>query len=131
MVARKLNKMGKLPDIIIKKAGGKIYAIYRAIVDIDPYSGSDITSYPVEPNIEILAYIQPTGGDGTVKGIQLKNSTAGDSSIAEYFIYSNIELKEKDRIIYKDTLYEIRSVEPWESVKLSHYKGYLVKVDGQ
>lgn len=123
--------MTKIPDILIKKAGGKTYGIFRAVVKIDPFSGSDITAYPQDPNFTVCAFIQPTGSQGNVKGIQLRNSSAGDASLAEYFMYSGDEVKEKDRVYYKDSFYEIRSVEPWESVKYSHFKSYLVKVDGQ
>ena len=123
--------MAKLPDILIKKAGGQMYGVYRANVEIDPFSGSSITSFPSEPNLEVLAYIQPTGSQGAVKGIQVKNSTAGDSAIDEYFMYSNVEIKEKDRIKYNGIFFEARSVEYWQSKKLSHYKSYLTKVDGQ
>lgn len=123
--------MAKLPNNVILKAGGRKYGVYRLDYQIDPDSGADILSYPQAPNYEILAYIQPTGSQGSVKGVQLKNTSAGDTSIAEYFMYSNEPVNEKDRIIYNGTLYEVRSVEPWESVRLTHYKSYLVKVDTQ
>lgn len=123
--------MTKLSDIVIKKAGGKIYDIFRPDFDCDPDSGSDIVIYPEEPNFKILAYIQPTGSEGNIKGIQLKNATSGDFSIAEYFMYTNQQVFNKDRLMYNNKKYEVRSVENWESIKLSHFKSYLVEVDVQ
>lgn len=123
--------MAKLPNNVIIKAGGRKYGLFRLNRQIDPDSGADILSYSDEPDYEVLAYIQPTGSQGSVKGVQLKNTSAGDTSIAEYFMYCNEPVKEKDRIIYNNILYEIRGVEPWESVRLAHYKCYLVKVDDQ
>lgn len=129
--AERQSKMGKNIDVIIKKAGGAAYGVYRPKKEIDPDSGSDVITIPDSPSFEILAYIQPTGASGSVKGVSLKNTTSGDETIADYYMYHSNQVKSKDRVLFDGLFYEIRSTEKWKASYMEYFKSYLVKVDGQ
>ena len=114
---------------LIKKMGGKIYDIFSETITIDPDTGADNVKYSKTDSV--LAYIQPTGSGGSVKGIVLQDNRSGDSKISDFFMYHEKILKEHDRVFYGKYWYEIRASEPWESSFMKFNKSYLVKVDGQ
>ena len=114
-------------ELLIKKMGGTKYDIFAEDTTIDPDTGADIVEYAKYKTI--LAWIQPTGSEGSVKGVVLNDNNAGDSMTAEYFMYHEEQLNNHDRILYKDVWFEIRAFEPWEASFMKFFKSYLVKVD--
>lgn len=112
--------------VLILKTGGRKYPIYRSESATDPDSGADIVSYSLYK--EVLAWIQPTGSESSVKGVVLNESPGGDSVTAEAFMYHEEGLQNHDRVQDKGIWYEIRAIEPWECSFLKFWKSYLVKV---
>ena len=115
--------------LLIKKMGGTIYNIYAENLSVDPDTGADIVEYTQYTSV--LAWIQPTGSESNVKGVVLNDSLSGDSITAEFFMYHETDLEEHDRVLYKDVLYDVRAIEPWECSFFKYWKSYLVRVDGQ
>lgn len=106
--------------------GGTKQAIYRSTLTSDPDSGADIVSYDYYK--DVLGYIQPTGSEGSVKGIVLHDSHSGDEAVAEYFLYHDEPLENHDRLKYNGKDYEIRAVEDWRSSFMKFWKSYLIEV---
>lgn len=116
--------------VLLLQMGAKRYEIQRKTKIIDPDSGADIVKYlPLDK--KVLGWIQPTGSESNVKGIFLQSSSAGDGTVAEFFMYHETDLEEHDRVLYKDVLYDVRAIEPWECSFFKYWKSYLVRVDGQ
>ena len=107
--------------------GGKKYPFYTKKISVDPDSGADIITY--SQTSEVLAFIQSTGTSGDVKGIVLSDNKSGDVITADFFMFAEKKLDEHNRVKYRDLMYEIRAVEPWESSFMNFWKFYLVKVD--
>lgn len=114
--------------VLLLKMGGKTYETLCPKNKTDADTGADIVEY--KPYKKILAYIQPSGSQGSVKGINLQDSISGDTVNADFYMYHETELSLHDRLIYRNILYEIRAIEPWESSFMNFYKSYLVMVDG-
>lgn len=116
---------------LILKMGGKYYELYKPLTVKNPATGSKGKDFvKVEPNL--FAMIQPTGSKSNVRGEQLQATpNQGDIKIADYFMYTEDEMIEKDRVLYKGKFYEIRSCEEWELNFLKFYKSYLMRVDNQ
>ena len=114
-------------ELLIKKMGGTKYDIFAEDTTIDPDTGADIVEYAKYKTI--LAWIQPTGSEGSVKGVVLNDNNAGDSVTAEYFMYTKDPLKNHDRVQYEGYWFEVRAFEPWKASFMKFFKNYLVKVD--
>ena len=114
---------------LILQMGGKPYDIYRKSVTTDPDSGADIIEY--SKTLSALCRIQPASTDGGGKGVVLQNSDAGDSIIADFFMYHETPLKVHDRVQYGGMWCEIRVIEPWQASFMKFYKSSLVKVDNE
>ena len=114
-------------ELLIKQMGGTRYDIFTETITTDPDTGADIVKYAKINTV--LGWIQPTGSEGSVKGVVLNDSEAGDSVTAEYFMYAEKPLSNHDRVLYKDFWFEVRAFEPWEASFMKFFKNYLVKVD--
>ena len=114
---------------LIKVMGGVKYDIYRSTLTTDATSGADIVTYNFAQTV--LGYIQPTGSEGSVKGIVLHDNHSGDEAIAEYFIYHDVALENHDRLFYNNRWYEIRAVENWKSSFMKFWKSYLIEVSDE
>lgn len=117
-------------DIILKANGGRMYDVWTATEKKNPQTGSKIKNYNYSTNI--YAVIQPTGSLNTVKGRALEPTpSSGDKITSDLVMYSKYERFEKERILYHNLFYEIRSVEYYDNGLLKFYKSHLVKVDNQ
>ena len=114
-------------ELLIKQMGGTKYDIFTETMTTDSDTGADILKYANTNTV--LGWIQPTGSEGSVKGVVLNDSEAGDSVTAEYFMYTEKPLSNHDRVLYKDFWFEVRAFEPWEASFMKFFKNYLVKVD--
>ena len=106
--------------------GGVKREIYRSTSSTDSNTGADIVEYSLYK--DVLGYIQPTGSEGSVRGIVLHDTVSGDDSVAEYFIYHDEPLENHDRLQYNGKWYEIRAIENWESSYMKFWKSYLIEV---
>ena len=107
-----------------------MYDVWVAKEVRNPSSGSKIKTYEYYTNI--YAVIQPTGSLNTVKGLGLTpTSDAGDKTTSDLVMYSKHERFEKERVLYRNLFYEIRSIEYYNNGIIEYYKSYLVKVDNQ
>lgn len=119
-----------LIDVILKLNGAKMYDIWVATEKKNPQAGSKVKTYEYFTNI--YALIQPTGSLNTVKGLALSpTANSGDKSISDLVMYSKHERFEKERVLYRNLFYEIRSIEYYNNGILEYYKSNLVKVDNQ
>lgn len=117
-------------DAILKINGARMYEVHSATITKNPTSGSKIKTYSLLT--QVYAVIQPTGTTNNVRGLTLDaTANSGDAKKADAVMYSKIERFEKERIIYHNIFYEIRSVEYYNNGILKFYKSYLVKVDNQ
>ena len=117
-------------DIILKANGGRMYDVWTATENKNPQTGSKIKNYNYLTNV--YAVIQPTGSLNTVKGRALSSTpNSGDKITSDLVMYSKHERFEKERVLYKNLFYEIRSVEYYDNGILKYYKAHLVKVDNQ
>lgn len=119
-----------LVDTVLRLNGAKMYDVWVAKEAKDPTSGSKTKTYLYE--MSIRAVIQATGSLNTVKGFALSPTTdAGDQVNSDVVMYSKIERHLKDRVLYRNAFYEIRSVELYDNGVMKYYKSYLVRVDNQ
>ena len=119
-----------LIDTLLNLNGGKMYDIWAATEKKNPQAGSKVKTYQYLTNI--YAVIQPTGSLNTVKGLALSSTpNSGDKITSDLVMYSKHERFEKERVLYRNLFYEIRSIEYYNNGFLQYYKSYLVKVDNQ
>ncbi len=117
-------------DIVLRANGARMYDVWSANEKKNPQSGSVIKTYNYLTNI--FAVIQPTGSLNTVKGRALSpTQNSGDKITSDLVMYCKNERFEKERVLYKNLFYEIRSVEYYDNGILKYYKAHLVKVDNQ
>lgn len=114
-----------LIDTVLNLNGGKMYDIWVATEKKNPEAGSKIKTYEYYTNV--YAVIQPNE-----KGMALlSTANAGDKTTSDLVMYSKHERFEKERVLYRNFFYEIRSIEYYDNGILKFYKSYLVKVDNQ
>lgn len=114
-----------LIDTVLNLNGGKMYDIWVATEKKNPEAGSKIKTYEYYTNV--YAVIQPNE-----KGMALlPTANAGDKTTSDLVMYSKHERFEKERVLYRNFFYEIRSIEYYDNGILKFYKSYLVKVDNQ
>lgn len=119
-----------LVDTLLNLNGAKMYDVWVATEKKNPKSGSKIKTYEYLTNV--YAVIQATGSLNTVKGFALAPTPdAGDKTTSDLVMYSKHERFEKERILYRNLFYEIRSIEYYDNGLMQYYKSYLVKVDNQ
>lgn len=119
-----------LIDTLLNLNGGKMYDIWAADEKKNPQTGSKVKTYQYLTNI--YAVIQSTGSLNTVKGLALSSTpNSGDKITSDLVMYSKHERFEKERVLYRNLFYEIRSIEYYNNGILQYYKSYLVKVDNQ
>ena len=114
-----------LIDTILNFNGGKIYDIWTATEKKNAQAGSKIKTYEYLTNV--YAVIQPNE-----RGLSLLPTVnAGDKTTSDLVMFSKHERFEKERVLYRNVFYEIRSIEYYNNGILQFYKSYLVKVDNQ
>lgn len=117
-------------DKVLKLNNAKFYDVYTYQEITNSVTGSKGKEYAFYT--PMYAFIQPTGSKGNVKGVMLQDTrNSGDRAVADLFMYHKEKRNEKERILYKDTFYEIRSIEYYDNDYLRYYKSYLVKVANQ
>ena len=117
-------------DKILKINGARFYEVWKAMPVKNPVTGSKGKKYSYFT--QVYAVIQPTGSLNTVKGLALSSTpNSGDKITSDLVMYSKHERFEKDRVLYRNLFYEIRSIEYYNNGFLQYYKSYLVKVDNQ
>lgn len=110
-------------DKVLSLNGAKIYDIWVSKEEKNPKTGSKIKTYVYSTNI--YAVIQ--GKDFSL----VPTTDAGDKKNSDLVMYSKHERFEKERVLYRNLFYEIRSVEYYNNGIMRYYKSYLVKVDNQ
>ncbi len=115
-----------LIDTVLKLNGGKMYDIWAATEKKNPQAGSKVKRYEYLTNV--FAVIQPPSSNGFALA---PTADSGDKIVSDLVMYSKHERKEKERVLYRNLFYEIRSIEYYDNGILKFYKSYLVKVDNQ
>lgn len=115
-----------LIDSVLRLNGAKMYDVWAATEKKNPQSGSKVKTY--QYLTDVYASIQ----NGSSKGLSLTATpNSGDKITSELIMYSKYERSPKERVLYHNLVYEIRSVEYYDNGILKYYKSYLVKVDNQ